>query len=267
MDLGLKNRVALVTAASKGLGRATALLLAQEGARVAICARARGTQGQAALNRTRDEIAALGGDVLALQADVSEPGAAQTLIDATLARFGGLDVLIANAGGPPAGGFQNLSEKDWEAAVQLTLMSFVRLCKAAIPVMIKSAAASILAVTSMSVKQPLDNLILSNSLRLGVTGIVKSLADELGPDGVRVNAICPGWTHTDRVDHLLQDRAARNGTSVDAEVAPIARAVPLGRLASPDEFARAAAFLVSPAASYITGVSLLVDGGMYRGVM
>ncbi|MBN1579609.1 MAG: SDR family oxidoreductase, partial [Anaerolineae bacterium] len=158
-------------------------------------------------------------------------------------------------------------EKDWDAAIQLTLISFVRLCYAAIPAICRSDAGSILAFTSVSVKQPLANLVLSNSLRLGVTGIVKSLADELGPDGVRVNAICPGWTRTDRVQHLLSDRAARNGTSVEQEAASVAKAVPLGRIATPDEFARAATFLVSPAASYITGVSLLVDGGMYRGTM
>lgn len=267
MDLGLHGRVALVTASSKGLGRATALQLAREGARVVICARAIGTQGAGALEQTRAEIAALGGDVLAVQADVSEPGAAQTLVEAVLARFGGLDVLIANAGGPPAGRFQDVSEADWAAAVQLTVMSFVRLCRAAIPALKESSAASILAVTSMSVKQPLDNLILSNSLRLAVTGIVKSLADELGSDGIRVNAVCPGWTRTERVDRLLADRAARSGSTVDVEAARITAAVPLGHMAAPDEFARVAVFLASPAASYITGVSLLVDGGMYRGVM
>jgi 3-oxoacyl-[acyl-carrier protein] reductase len=262
MDLGLRNHVALVTASSKGLGKATAQQLVGEGAKVVICAR-----GQEALEQTRDEIASSGAEVLALPADLTAPGAAETLVDATLERFGQLDILIANAGGPPPGGFLDLEEKDWDAAVQLTLISFVRLCYAAIPALVQSDAGTILAFTSVSVKQPLANLVLSNSLRLGVTGIVKSLADELGPDGVRVNAICPGWTRTDRVEHLLADRAARNGTSIEQEAAAVAQAVPLGRIATPDEFARAAAFLVSPAASYITGVSLLVDGGMYRGAM
>lgn len=262
MDLGLKGLVALVTASSKGLGRATALQLAGEGARVVICAR-----GTEALEATRDEIAALGGDVLALSADLTQPDAAQILIDATLERFGQLDILIANAGGPPPGGFLALDEAAWESAIELTFMSFVRLCYAAIPAIKRSAHGSILAFTSVSVKQPLPNLVLSNSLRLGVTGVVKSLADELGPVGIRVNAICPGWTRTARVDHLLEDRAQRNSTSVEAEAAAVAAAVPLGRIASPDEFARAATFLVSPAASYIAGVSLLVDGGMYRGTM
>ncbi|MBN1640112.1 MAG: SDR family oxidoreductase [Anaerolineae bacterium] len=262
MDLGLVNAVALITASSKGLGRATALQLAAEGARVTICAR-----GGEALQATRDEIAALGADVLALQADIADPDAPRRLVEATVERFGGLDIVVANAGGPPPGGFTDLDAADWEAAVELTLMSFVRLCYAAIPALRASSRASILACTSASVKQPLPNLVLSNSLRLGVTGAVKSLADELAGDGIRVNAICPGWTRTDRVEQLLRDRAARSGSSPDAEASVVAAQVPLGRMGTPEEFARAAAFLVSPAASYITGVSLLVDGGMYRGVM
>lgn len=260
MDLQLRDRVALVTAASKGLGRATAVQLAREGARVVICAR-----GEEALRAAGDEIAALGGEALALPADVSTPGAAAALVKATVARFGRLDMLIGNAGGPPPGGFLALDEAAWEQAVQLTLMSFVRLCYAAIPALQAAGQGSILAFTSASVKQPLPDLVLSNSLRMAVTGLVKSLADELGPSGVRVNAICPGWTRTDRVEQLLQDRARRSGASPEAEAAQIARAIPLGRMGTPEEFARAAVFLVSPAASYISGVSLLVDGGMYRG--
>jgi 3-oxoacyl-[acyl-carrier protein] reductase len=262
MDLGLRDRVALITASSKGLGRATAFELAREGARVAICAR-----GTAALEETRAELAVTGADVLALTADVQRPDAARELVQATVEHFGGLDILAANAGGPPPGGFLTLEESDWQAAIQLTLMSFVRLCYAAIPALRLSDAGSILAFTSVSVKQPLPNLILSNSLRLGVVGAVKSLADELGPEGIRVNAICPGWTRTDRVEQLLADRAQRGGTSPQAEASKIEGSIPLGRMGEPQEFARAAAFLVSPAASYISGVSLLVDGGMYRGTM
>ena len=262
MDLGLKGQVALVAASSKGLGRATALQLAAEGARVVICAR-----GATALASTRDEILARGAEVLAVPADLAAPGAAKSLVDAALDRFGQLDILIANAGGPPPGGFLSLDETAWEAAIQLTLMSTVRLCYAAVPALQRSTQGSILAFTSVSVKQPLPDLVLSNSLRLGVTGLVKSLSDELAPSGIRVNAICPGWTRTDRVEQLLRDRAGRNGTTVEEEAAAVATSVPLGRVATPDEFARAAVFLASPAASYITGVSLLVDGGMYRGAM
>ena len=262
MDLGLNNLVALVTASSKGLGRATALQLAREGAQVVICAR-----GQEALQATRDEIAALGVDVLALPVDVSAPDAAQTLVDAALERFGRLDILVANAGGPPPGGFLAFDEQAWDRAVQLTLMSFVRLCYAAIPALKQSPQGSILACTSITVKQPLPNLVLSNSLRLAVTGLVKTLADELGPSGVRVNAICPGSTRTDRIEQLLADRAERNGTSVEEEAAKMAAEIPLGRIGSPEEFGRVAAFLVSPAASFVNGVSLLVDGGAYRGAL
>jgi 3-oxoacyl-[acyl-carrier protein] reductase len=262
MDLGLKDLVALVTASSKGLGRATALQLAREGARVVICAR-----GTDALHATRDEIAALGADVWAVPADVSAPDAAQTLVDAALERFGQLDILVANAGGPPPGGFLAFDEQAWEAAIQLTLMSFVRLCYAAIPALKRSPHGSILACTSITVKQPLPNLVLSNSLRLAVTGLVKSLADELGRSGIRVNAICPGSTRTDRIEQLLADRAERNGTSVDAEATKMAAEIPLGRVGKPEEFGRVAAFLVSPAASFVNGVSLLVDGGAYRGAL
>jgi 3-oxoacyl-[acyl-carrier protein] reductase len=262
MDLGLKDLVALVTASSKGLGRATAVQLAREGAKVVICAR-----GEDALYATRDEIAALGGEVLAVPADVAAPGAPQALVDAALERFGQLDILVANAGGPPPGGFLAFEESDWDAAIQLTLMSFVRLCYATIPVLKESGQGSILGCTSITVKQPIPNLVLSNSLRLAVTGLVKSLADELGPSGVRVNAICPGSTRTDRIEQLLADRAQRAGTTVDEQAAKMASEIPLGRIGSPEEFGRVAAFLSSPAASFCNGVSLLVDGGAYRGSM
>lgn len=263
MNLGLENHVALVTAASQGLGAAAALAFAREGARVALCARSQGR-----LQQTAGEIAdQTGADVLPIVVDVSQPDAAERLVGATVERFGRLDVLVTNAGGPPSGTFLDLGPEDWEAASQLTLMSVVRLCYAAVPVMREQGGGSILALTSISVKQPLDNLILSNALRLGVVGLVKSLSNELAADGIRVNAICPGWTRTGRVDELLAARAAKAGSTPDAVAAQITAAIPLGRMATVDEFARAAVFLASPAASYITGVSLLVDGGMYRGAL
>jgi 3-oxoacyl-[acyl-carrier protein] reductase len=262
MDLGLKNLVALVAASSKGLGRATAVQLAREGAKVVICAR-----GEDALYATRDEITAFGGEVLAVPADVAAAEAPQALVDAALERFGRLDILVGNAGGPPPGGFLAFEESDWDAAIQLTLMSFVRLCYAAVPPLKQSGQGSILACTSITVKQPIPNLVLSNSLRLAVTGLVKSLADELGPSGIRVNAICPGSTRTDRIEQLLADRAERAGTTVDEQAAKMAAEIPLGRIGRPEEFGRVAAFLSSPAASFVNGVSLLVDGGAYRGSM
>ena len=262
MDLKLDDQVALVTAASKGLGRAVALRLAQEGAHVAICAR-----GEADLAQTAAEIEAqTGRPALPLPADVSDPAAASALVAATVERFGRLDILVLNAGGPPPGQFLDLAIEDWDAAVQLTLMSAVRLCHVAVPAMKEQGGGSILAMTSITTKQPLPNLALSNSLRLGVLGMIKTLADELAPFGIRANSICPGWTRTARVEQLLRDRAGRNGTTPEEEAAKITSAIPLGRTGTPDEFAAAATFLVSPAASFITGVSLLVDGGMYRGV-
>lgn len=260
MDLGLDDKIALVAASSRGLGRAVALRLAQEGAHVAVCAR-----GERALEETADDIRqATGQRVLVVPIDVSRPGAADRLVDATVETFGGLDILVTNAGGPPPGTFLDFSSDDWEDATQLTLMSAVRLCYAAVPVMRDQGSGSILAMTSITVKQPLPNLILSNSLRLGVIGLIKTLADELGPLGIRANALCPGWTRTARVEQLLQDRARRNGTTPEDEAAKIAAGIPLGRMGTPEEFAAAAAFLVSDAASYINGVSLLVDGGMAR---
>jgi 3-oxoacyl-[acyl-carrier protein] reductase len=263
MDLGLNDKVALVTAASKGLGKAVASCLARESAHVAICAR-----GEEQLTSTTAEIEAqTGRQVLPIQTDVSDPKAADTLVKATVERFGRLDILVTNAGGPPPGQFLDLTPEDWETAVRLTLMSAVRLLYTAVPVMKEQGTGSILTITSVTVKQPLPNLVLSNSLRLSIIGLIKTLADELAPFGIRVNGICPGWTRTDRVDQLLRDRATRKLTTAEEEAAQIAIDIPMGRMGTPEEFARAAAFLVSPAASYITGVSLLVDGGMYRGLM
>jgi 3-oxoacyl-[acyl-carrier protein] reductase len=263
MNLGLDGKVALVAAASRGLGKAVALQLALEGAEVAICARRSGPLEQAAA-AIREATAR---DVLAVSADVSVPEDVERLVGAVLERFGRLDVLVINAGGPPPGQFLDLAPPDWQAAVQLTLMSAVRLCYAVVPVMRAAGEGSIVAITSISVKQPLPNLILSNSVRLAVVGLIKTLADELAPAGIRVNSVCPGWTRTERVEQLLQDRADRNGTTLDEEAAQVARAIPLGRMGAPEELARAVAFLASPAAAYITGVSLLVDGGMFRGTM
>lgn len=260
MNLGLQNKSALITASSRGLGHAVALRLAREGANVTICAR-----GEETLKQAAEAIRAETGQrVAAVPADVSAPDAADQLVEATLDAFGSLDILVTNAGGPPPGEFLDFSPQDWEAAAQLTLMSAVRLCYAAAPVMRDQGSGAILAMTSITVKQPLPNLILSNSLRLAVAGLIKTLADELGPMGIRANAICPGWTRTARVEQLLQDRAQRNGTTVEEEASAIASGVPLGRMGTPEEFAAAAAFLVSDAASYINGISLLVDGGMAR---
>ena len=263
MDLGLKGKVALVTAASKGLGAAVALQFAEEGARLAICSRDAGRiKGRAAAIRD-----VTGAEVLPVLADVTRPDDVERLVASTLAQYGRLDILITNAGGPPSAPFLALSPEDFEAAVQLNLMSAVRLCYAAVPQMIAQGGGSIVAITSISAKQPIDNLVLSNSVRLGVIGLTKSLANELGPQGVRVNSVLPGWTRTDRVTELLQSRAETNGTTVAEEAERITSSFPLGRMAEPAEFARVTVFLASPAASYVQGVALQVDGGAHRGAL
>jgi 3-oxoacyl-[acyl-carrier protein] reductase len=261
MDLNLKNKTALVTGSSRGLGYAVALCLAREGCRVAINSRDEAKVTAAAktiAEETRCQIVGLAGDV-------SDPGVPGRLVGETVHAFGGLDILITNAGGPPAGTFESFDEAAWQKAVDLSLMSHVRLIRAALPHLKQSKAASVLTVTSYSVKQPIPNLVLSNSIRAATIGLTKSLALELGAAGIRFNSILPAWTKTERVYELMKSRAAQNRTTVEAEIARQSKDSPLGRMGTPEEFANAAVFLVSPAASYITGVMLTVDGGMYKG--
>jgi len=262
MDLKLKGLSALVTGASRGLGYAVALGLAREGACVAINGR-----DAENLNFSAETIAAeTGARVIPLVGDVQEPGAAERLVAQTVEAFGGLALLLTNAGGPPPGKFEQFDDATWQKAVDLSLMSHVRLIRAALPALRRSPAASVLTVTSLSVKQPIANLILSNSIRLATVGLTKSLALEVGAEGIRFNSILPGWTETERVQVLMKNRAQANGTTVEDELARQAADSPLGRLAQPEEFANAAVFLLSPAAAYLTGVMLSVDGGMYKGI-
>lgn len=263
MDLQLKNKIALVIGASSGLGYATAKLLLQEGARVAINSRG-GEKLEQAANALRTET---NGEVLALPADVTEHDAAQHLMDAVAAQWGGLDILIANAGGPPAGRFESFDDETWQKAVELSFLSQMRLIRAALPLLRKSSAASVLTITSLSTKQPIPNLILSNSIRLATIGLTKSLALEMGGEGIRFNSILPSWTETGRVVNLMSARAKAAGTSPEIEREKQGGESPFKRMATPEEFANAAVFLVSPAASYITGVMLSVDGGMYKGIL
>jgi 3-oxoacyl-[acyl-carrier protein] reductase len=256
MDLGLKDKIALVTAASRGLGKAAARALAQEGARLCISSRSE------KIHNAAEEISKAGGqEVLALKSDLSKAEEISSLVEFTLDRFGRIDILIINAGGPPPGNFLSFKPEDWEGAIELTLMSAVRLCYAVVPHMIERGEGSIVATQSLSVKQPIENLILSNSIRMAVIGLMKSLSNELGPQGIRVNSINPGWTRTGRVDQLLADRAKRGNTSEDEEAAKIAVEVPLGRMGTVEEYGRAIAWLASPAASYIHGHALMFDGG------
>ena len=262
MDLGLKHKVALVTAASRGLGKAAALEFAREGAKVVMCARSDLIETAA-----QDIRSQTGAEVLAVKADVTDQGDIDRMVGLTLEQFGQIDILIINCRGPQPGGFLDLQPEDWEAASQLTLMSAVRLCYAVVPHMLERGSGSIVANQSFTVKQPLDNLILSNSIRLAVIGLMKSLANELGSKGIRVNSINPGWTRTERVDQLLDDRAQRAGTSAEIEAAKITAAIPLGRMGSVDEFGKTIAWLASPAASFIHGQALLLDGGIVKTVL
>lgn len=261
MDLGLKDRVALVTASSKGLGAATAREFAREGAQVIMCARS----GDLLAERAKEIEEETGSKPAVVEADLTRRTDIERVVGTVRDTYGRLDALFINAGGPPPGVFEDLEDSAWEAAVELTLMSAVRLARAALPMMREQGEGSILACTSVSVKQPVDGLMLSNALRMGVTGMLKTLAGEVGPAGIRVNMILPGWTKTQRAVNLLKSRAEKAGTTPETEETKLTSGVPLRRMGRPEEFARTAVFLSSPAASYITGVSMLVDGGIYKG--
>jgi 3-oxoacyl-[acyl-carrier protein] reductase len=263
MDLQLTGKIALVTGASRGLGFAVAHLLAQEGALVAINSR-----DPDRLNLAASRIEqATSQPVLAVPGDVTDPSTPSVLVEKIFNHLGGLDILVCNAGGPPPGAFDSFDDATWQKAVELSLLSHVRLIRAAISYLRQSPAASVLTVTSYSVKQPIPNLVLSNSIRAATVGLTKSLALELGREGIRFNSILPAWTETERVTELMSARAALNKTTVAAEIARQSGESPLGRMGTPEEFAHAAVFLVSPAAAYITGVMLTVDGGMYKGTL
>ncbi|MBE0408525.1 MAG: SDR family oxidoreductase [Anaerolineales bacterium] len=263
MDLSLQGKRALVTASSRGLGYAVAKGLAQEGARVAINSR-NSQRVNTAAEKLRSEVNA---EVYAVSGDVSDPATPIRIVEKASSTLGGLDILITNSGGPPAGLFENFDDEAWQQAIDLTFLSHVRLIRAALPYLYQSKAASVLSVTSYSVKQPIPNLVLSNSIRAATVGLTKTLALELGQEGIRFNSILPAWTETERVYELMSHRAKVNNSTVEEEMAKQAKDSPLGRMGKPGEFANAAVFLVSPAASYITGVMLTVDGGMFKGIL
>ena len=255
-------KVALVCAASKGLGRASAEALARDGFKVAICAR-----GEKALNLTTDAIRAAGGDVLPLVADLSKLDDVERVMAATVERFGGLDVLVTNTGGPPSGPFMTIDEQTWRHAIDALLLSVVRLCRAAIPPMQARGGGRIINITSISVKQPIEGLVLSNALRSAVTSLAKTLSVELAPHNILVNCVAPGYTRTDRVIELSEQAAAQEGTTADVVEKRTIAKIPLGRMGEPKEFGDVVAFLASPAASYVTGVTIQVDGGWTRGLV
>jgi 3-oxoacyl-[acyl-carrier protein] reductase len=262
MDLGLSDKVALVAASSQGLGKAVAVGLAKEGAKVVICAR-----GEEKLAAARDEIRnKTESEVLSIQADLTKKKDVEKLIAETLKAFGTVHVLVNNAGGPPPGFMWDLSDDDWIKGFELTLMSSVRLTREALPLMKKQGWGRIINITSVSVKQPIDNLLLSNSLRLGVLGWAKTLASQVASEGILINNVCPGWTRTDRVEELLRVRAKAEGSSPEIIEKQILSSIPMARMGDPVELANLVVFLASERASYITGTTIQVDGGAVKGI-
>jgi 3-oxoacyl-[acyl-carrier protein] reductase len=262
MDLGIKNRVALVAAASRGLGKAIALQLSREGVKVVICAR-----NKEKLFKARDEIAAgTGGQVKAIAADVANRAGVSNLVKQAVEAFGTVDILVSNAGGPPSGMAEDFTPDDYQKALELNLLSTVSLCYEVMPLMKKQRWGRIITMTSVSAKQPIDNLILSNTSRAGVLGFSKSLSGQLAPYGITVNSVCPGYTRTERVEELARSFAESGKGTVTDYYRNIEKSIPIGRLASPEEIANAVVFLASERASYITGVALQVDGGYIRSI-
>ena len=257
MNLGLKGKRALVLAASRGLGYACARGLAAEGCQLVICSR-----DDRRIHAAADTIAKdTGTRVHAIASDVSDEGAARRLIDAAVSQLGGLDIVVHNAGGPPAGDTASMSEAQWQKAFEQNMLSFVRIVNAAVPELKKAGGGRIITIASSSIKQPIPNLVLSNALRAGVWGFAKTLSRELGPDRILVNVVAPGRIQTERIDELDQANAVKAGKPVDEIKKASVAGVPLGRIGRPDEFANVVVFLASDAASYITGQAITVDGG------
>jgi 3-oxoacyl-[acyl-carrier protein] reductase len=260
MDLGIKAKVALVCAASRGLGKAVAEELANEGANLILCARDSET-----LNQTCDEIRRKSSvEVLGVSADLTKTVDIENLYKKSIETFGRIDILVTNVGGPPAGTFENLSRENWENSTKLLLTSVLDLTRLVLPQMKDGKWGRILNITSIASKQPVENLILSNSLRAAVTGFAKTLADEIAPFGITVNNILPGYTRTERVEQLANSIAEKEGISPEEVQSKWTSQIPMKRLGEPHEFAALAAFLVSERASYITGSSIAVDGGWIR---
>jgi 3-oxoacyl-[acyl-carrier protein] reductase len=260
LDLGLQGRVAIVAAASKGLGRAVAEELAREGASVAICARTASELEEAAAQIQK----ATGRDVFHQSVDVMNPDAISNFVSAVEERFGRLDICVTNSGGPPSKMFVDTRPEDWRAAVELLLMSTVFFAKEALPRMQKKKWGRFITITSSAVKQPVDGLLLSNSIRAAVTGLARTLANEFAAHGITVNNVCPGYTRTTRLDNLASSISGRTGAQAESVFADWAHQIPAGRIGTPQEFAAVVTFLASERASYVNGTSVAVDGGMIR---
>jgi 3-oxoacyl-[acyl-carrier protein] reductase len=260
MEVGLYDKVVMVSGSTKGLGYGVAKQAALEGARVSIGSRSEENLQHAIEALTSETGAEIYGSLL----DVTKPETITTWFDETIEQWGTVDCLVTNAGGPPPGTFDSFDDAQWNAAFELTLLSVVRLVRSVLPVMKEKQRGSILTMTSTSVKEPIDNLLLSNVLRSGVTALAKSLSFELAPYNIRVNNIVPGGYETDRMKALFQDKAKRSGASYEELKKESEGRIPLGRFGTPEEFGKAAVFLISDAASYVSGETFVVDGGIVR---
>jgi len=263
MDMGIKDKVAIVTASSKGLGKAVALGLSREGVKLTICAR-----GEGELQTTAREIESeTSTEVLAVPCDVSKSEEIEKVVADTVNKFGTVDIMVNNAGGPPVGTFEQFSIEDWQKAIELNLFSTITFSKLVIPYMKESNWGRIINMTSYTVKQPVEGLILSNTVRAGIAGLTKTLSNELGPFNILVNNVSPGRIHTDRITQLAEERAKQSGISFEEALKSMDDGIPLGRVGQPGEFANLVVFLASERASYITGDTILIDGGLSKGIM
>lgn len=263
MELGLKGRVALVAGASQGLGKAVALELSREGAKVAVCA-LDDPELPLAVAEIRQTT---GGEVIGIPVDLSRAEDARGFVRKGVEHFGTVDILVNNAGGPPDRTFLEVDEEQWQLGIRLNLMSTILMTREAVPIMKEKRWGRIINMTSISVKQPIDGLILSNTVRSGVIGFAKTLSNELAPFNVTVNNVCPGYTMTERVRKLAIDVAQKKGTTPEAIVKAWTATIPMGRLGTPEDFAALVTFLASERSGYITGASIQIDGGYYKGIM
>ena len=263
MDLGLKDKVAVVAGGSMGLGKAVALELSREGAKIAI-----GALDDSELPKAAEEIKnETGGEVIAIPVDVTIPEQAKSFVRKAIEHYGTIDILVNNAGGPPAATFLDIDDDLWVFGFKLNLMSTILMTREAVPVMKEKRWGRIINMTSVAVKQPIDGLILSNTMRSGVIGMAKTLSNELAPFNVTVNNVCPGYTMTDRVRKLAEVTAKKEGTTPEEIIKRWESTIPMGRLGTPQEFANLVTFLASERSSYITGASIQIDGGYYKGIM